>query len=167
MPMIQMTAIASRDLTDAPAKLIKQTRDRAKKGLKAWAKIFKQEYEKTTATWKVKPVFTIKYESTPEGEFATISTDNNIYRFLHDGTKIRWAVMSNPFVPKTSHRLLGSGPGKGKAILKGAKAMGKAGIQAPMPGIEARRWTDEILRVHENRFQDSMNKVVFGDFDSS
>jgi len=167
MPMIQMTAIASRDLTDAPAKLIKQTRDRAKKALKIWAKIFKVEYLKTHANWPRQPVWHIKYESTTEGESVTIYTNNNIYRFLHDGTKVRWAVMSNPFTPKTSYRLLGSGPGKGKAILKGAKAMGKAGIQAPMPGIEARRWTDEILRVHENRFQDSMNKVVFGDFDSS
>ena len=75
--------------------------------------------------------------------------------------------MSSDFRPKTSYLLLGSGPGAGRAILKGAKAMGKAGIQQPMPGIEARRWTEEILRVHEDKFQDSVDRIVFGDFPSS
>lgn len=167
MPLIQMTAISSRDLDKAPKRLIQQTRIRAKRGLRKWAKIFKSEYDKTIASWKARPIFTIEYKSTPEGEEVIISTDNNIYRFLHDGTKIRWAVMSSDFEPKTSHRLLGSGPGKGRAILRGAKAMGKAGIQTPMPGIKAREWTQEILRIYEPRFQDDMNKIVFGDFPSS
>jgi len=159
-----MTAISSKDLSKEADNIVKQVRANARKALKTWANIFKVEYLKTTATWKRQPIWNISFESTSEGESATISTNNNIYRFLHDGTSIRWAVMSNPFEPKTTSRILGSGPGKGGAILKGAKAMGKAGIQTPMPGIKAREWTQEILRIHEKPFQESMDKIVFGDY---
>ena len=167
MPLIQMTAITSRDLDQAPKRFLQQTRTRAKKGLHKWAGLFKNEYDKTIATWKVRPIFTIKYESTAEGESAIISTDNNIYRFLHDGTKIRWAIMSADFSAKTTPHVLGSNMGSGRAILKGRKAMGKAGIQTAMPGIKAREWTQEILRLYETKFQTDMDKIVFGDFPSS
>lgn len=167
MPLIQMTAISSRNLANEPAKIVKQTRDRAKKGLRKWAAIFREEYNHTTASWKQRPIFTVRYKSTPEGEEATISTGSDVYRFLHDGTKVRWAVMSNPFSPKTHHRILSSSPGSGGPILRGRKAMAAHGIQTPMPGIKAREWTQEILRLFETRFQTDMDKTVFGDFPSS
>lgn len=167
MPLIKMTSLSERDMTDAPKRLIQQTRTRARKGIKKWAGIFKSQYLKTVASWKTKPTFTIEYKSTPEGEEALIFTENNIYRFLHDGTRLRWALMSFPFEAKTTPRLLGSGPGAGRALLKGKGQMNAAGYMYARDGIEAREWTQEIIKLYESPFQHDMNNIVFGDFTSS
>ena len=162
--MLQMTAISSKDSLRSQVKLLAQTRTRAKKGLKKWANIFREQYRKTVASWKRHPTFTMKFESLPEGEQVTIATDNVIYRYLHDGTKVRWAVMTPDYVAKTVPRLLGSRPGKGYARLRGQKKMHEAGYLQPMPGIDAREWTKRIIEIYEQPFQSDMDKVVFGDF---
>ena len=162
--MIQMTAISSKDSLNAQVKSLAQIRARAKKHLKVWANIFREEYRKTTASWKRQPIFTMKFESLPEGEQVIIGTDNIIYRYLHDGTKVRWAVMTPDYEAKTVPRLLGSRPGKGYAHLRGQKKMFEAGYLEAKPGIDAREWTKRIIEIYEKPFQTSMDKVVFGDF---
>jgi len=110
-------------------------------------------FDKTVATWKKKPVFTWEMHSGNDLQ-GIVGTDNDIYRFLNDGTKERWAIMSADFQRKTVVRSLTSQPGRGGAILRG-KAVGK-----PRPGIEAGKWDDEIVKVRKAPFYTNMQAAV-------
>lgn len=155
MPVIQMKVISSK--VD-PAKVPMEALLAAQKEFIAWGKRFQDIYKKTVASWKKKPVFDIQIQLDTNAWTLTVFTENNIYRFLHDGTSERWALMSDDFVPKTVPRLLGSNPGAGVAVFKGKKQMQAHGLEA-QKGIDAREWTQEIIKQEEKRFIESIEKA--------
>ena len=75
------------------------------------------------------------------------------------GTKKRWAVMSNPFTPKTRIRKLRSFRGKGKPVIRGKLAMQPRGIK-PMPGIKPREFSKEIVKIRRPKFQRDMTRAM-------
>lgn len=111
-------------------------------------------YEKTISTWNNKPTFnTVKDFGTKELSI-TISTESDIYRFLHDGTAKRFAIMSKGWVSKTTPQVLSSGPGAGFVVLRGKT------VSPPRPGIKAREWTRFIIRDREGKFRVNMEQAV-------
>lgn len=78
------------------------------------------------------------------------TTDNEIYGYLNDGTSVRWAVMNDPFGPKTSPGRLRSIPGVRTyndagyyTAIRGKTAMLRKGIPS-QPGIVARAFDVQI-----------------------
>lgn len=112
----------------------------------------KKDFEKTTETWEKKPEFELVISLRKPGPAILVDTDNEIYRYVNDGTKphpifagiftgkSKKRVLSFPsqFTPKTKVRQLRS--------FRGFK--GGPNVQRPFvqhPGTEARRF-DEVIR---------------------
>jgi hypothetical protein len=74
------------------------------------------------------------------------------WRWLDLGTKVRYAVMSKPFVPKTRKGQLNSWVGKGKMLFVSKKH--------PMPGIKARRFTLALRKKWEGPFKQHIQTAV-------
>lgn len=94
----------------------------------------KVDFETTTRTWKRRPGFGIKRK---DGE-RLVSTDNDVYLFLNDGTRVRYATMTANFSAKTRVRYIGSYVGRGGVAFISRKH--------PRPGIKARKFTEEIAK---------------------
>lgn len=120
--------------------------------------------EKTVRTWEgEKPEFAsvvtvgpknITLMSGPSGK----GEGTKKWMWLEEGTRIRWAVMSKDFKPKTRRAWLQSSKGRGGVIIAGRRAMMKAGIAA-RPGIQARNWLAEINKQRSRKFKGLMQRV--------
>lgn len=131
--MIQVKVIVPRAFKVEPFR--KELTATMEKFLDAVAK----DYDKTEETRKEKAQFERKIEQKSDAIVGTYATSDKIVKFLDEGTKVRYATMSQDFEPKTRTRWLGSGPGAGKMLFISKKH--------PRPGIKARRWTAEIKKV--------------------
>jgi len=96
----------------------------------------KQDYEATVETWNDKPNFKQATKSSSDEIVRQTWTTNDIYRYVHDGTTRRYAVLSSDFEPKTIPGFLGSFPGRGGVI--------RMDYSHPLPGIIARNFTASI-----------------------
>lgn len=105
------------------------------------AKAVKVDFQVTTQTWVTKPDFVI--EDSPGKR--TISTDNEIYGYVNDGTRphiiaaknAKQLVFGVPYGAKTAPKVIGSTAGRrGKTIVR------KKTVQHP--GTEARAF-DEVI----------------------
>jgi hypothetical protein len=74
------------------------------------------------------------------------------YVWLDLGTKVRYAVMSSPFIAKTRAGQLNSWVGKGKMLNVSKKH--------PRPGIKARRFTLALRKKWEKPFRDHIAAAV-------
>jgi hypothetical protein len=105
----------------------------------------------TTATFDSYDVdWTMEFHFSGGDAVVTVSTDSELYGYLNDGTDLRWAVMNDPFVPKTSPRRSRAGSGvrtynkNGEyTAIRGRRAMQAHNI-APRPGIQARHFDDQL-----------------------
>lgn len=104
-----------------------------------------QDYQTTVRTWDHKVVFKQKTLSTGDYTIQKVWTDDDIYRYVHDGTDVRYAVLSPDFIPKTLPYYLGSFPGRGGVVRYDSKN--------PRPGIIARNFTDTIAKKQEPRLE--------------
>lgn len=102
------------------------------------------EYKRTINTWVNKPKFVIEINNTSNGIGLFVGTGDDIYRFLDDGTSIRWARMTNDFKAKTAIGIIGSSAGAGGVRFRGKSSYMARGIKQPDPGIEAREFTITI-----------------------
>jgi hypothetical protein len=105
----------------------------------------KQDYQSTTETWRQRPTFLKKVVVNPDESTATVTTKDNVYRFLHDGTSVRYAVMPKRFEPKTTVNRLGSSAGRGRRT--------HLDFLNPKPGITGRNWTKRIIQLREKLFE--------------
>jgi len=78
------------------------------------------------------------------------------FRFLDDGTKVRYAVMSRNFEAKTRVGILKSYVGKGKMLFVSKKINKGKG----MSGIRARKFTKTLRDKWEKPFKDHMKAAV-------
>lgn len=74
------------------------------------------------------------------------------YRWLDEGTRVRYATMTKGFVPKTRAGELHSWAGKGKMLFVSRKH--------PRPGIKARKFTKTLQRRWAAYFRDTMNVAI-------
>lgn len=108
-------------------------------------------------TWSKPVKYDNKLTFTSREMKVRVSTKDVRLVNLDLGTKRRWAVMSNPFTPKTKVRRLRSSRGRGKVVVKGARAMRRIGH---MPGIKPREFSKEIRDRREPKFQRNMTRAM-------
>ncbi len=77
--------------------------------------------------------------------------------YLEEGTEIRWALMSGDWRSKTRRARLRSGGGSGRVLIAGRKAMSKRNIR-PRPGIDARNWRAEVIRLRSRKFKGRLQR---------
>lgn len=106
------------------------------------------DFEATVETWKEKPEFRI--EARPF--YRLISTDNEIYGYVNHGTRVRRAVMTRDFFPKTRHRALRSNKGKGGVVFIGKKIN--------QPGIEAREFDKAVKEKWDGELPRTLQRAI-------
>jgi hypothetical protein len=120
--------------------------------------------DKTTRTWEGDvPYFVSKETISPTQLTMTTGPHGEgkgakKWMYLEEGTKIRWAVMSKGFKPKTRRAYLNSMKGRGDAVIVGKRAMMARGIK-PRPGIRARNWRAEVNKERSRKFKGLMQKA--------
>jgi hypothetical protein len=120
-----------------------------------------QAFKRTTATWQRPPKWEKQISLAGGKAMARVFTESDIYRFIDEGTKIRWALMSSrpPWQSKTAPYRLDSGPGRGHVVLAGRRAFARHGL-GPRPGIAARHFSRTIRRMLEKEFPPDMQEAI-------
>jgi len=98
------------------------------------------DFKKTTANWQHKVKFSSKVDQggSVGGIRIQIATDDPIYFYIDEGTKVRYATMSPDWQSKTEPDVVGTFPGKGRRLFVNKKR--------PRPGIKARNFTKHIAK---------------------
>ena len=146
-----------------PAKLKQDTfRLAALNAMRKMAREITADFQKTTATWEHKPVFEQVISLAGGGPQVLVGTDDEIYRYVDEGTKPHDIVPKHPggilvfpgtFTSKTMPGVIGSRAGyKGGEIIKRPRVH--------HPGTEARRFTEVIKGKWESRFKSDMEDVM-------
>lgn len=112
----------------------------------------------TTKSWEgEKPKFESQTSLTTEA--ATIQPvmtgpekGRDKWRFLDEGTRVRYAIMSRDFKAKTMPGVLGSGPGRGGRVF--------IDVNNPQPGIKARGWSVKVLKEFKPEFRAQMRAAL-------
>jgi len=122
--------------------------------------LFHSLYKTTTDNWEgTKPKFVREFENTSNAIIGRVYTQDKIYRFLHDGTATRWALMNKGYISETTPRLFSSRKKVGEVVVRTRGKMMAMGIPA-QKGIEAREWTQEIIKRYEKKFHKAMTLAV-------
>lgn len=109
----------------------------------------KADFETTVATWNTSVDFTIK---SPEKYSRVVSTNNRIYKFINDGTRVRYAVMTANFRAKTRPGFIGSNAGAGGVAFFSKKR--------PRPGIKARNFDKKIAEKWRKEAPRTMQRAI-------
>lgn len=122
-------------------------RDEMKLAAEAIRKETLRDFQKTVGNWKEKPKFSSRViiGGVAEGIQIQVGTDSPIYRYIDEGTKVRYATMSADWKSKTIPDVVGSFPGKGKKLFVNKKR--------PRPGIKARKFTKHIAKTTQIKLQ--------------
>lgn len=117
----------------------------------------KKDFEKTVATWKHKPRFKVKVESGPSRISIQASTDSAIYGYIDEGTKVRYATMSQDWISKTKPAI---GGGAAVALTPGRGRGRKLFVdrRRPRKGIKARKFSSAITGKWEREIRGRMEK---------
>jgi len=124
----------------------------------------------TTKTWKgEKPKFEtlVGLERGPSGSASVLTGPTgsdeavNKWRWLDEGTKIRWALMSTDWRSKTKPGRFKSGRGRGRVVIAGRRAMTQRGIR-PRPGIQARNWSQTLTKQRKRPFTRRLIRAMQG-----
>jgi hypothetical protein len=78
-------------------------------------------------------------------------SSDNPYPFLARGTKVRYARMTPNFISKTQPGVINSRRGRGGFLTMTAR---------PLPGIESRRWEEDVARIQGPRLNSRLNKAM-------
>jgi hypothetical protein len=137
------------------------------------AKAMKKDFDKTTKTWQgEKPFFNSEVFLDPPNAPAMGSFPQRIvtrvwslddgskgywkWRWLDEGTKVRYAIMTPKFIPKTRTGQLNSWKGKGGLLIVNKKK--------PMPGIKPRKFGKALTKKwkspHVANLRTAMNKAA-------
>lgn len=111
----------------------------------------KADFDVTTQTWQNRPAFVI--QKSPFKRL--IYTRSDIYRFVSRGTRVRYAVMTPGFRPKTRVGYLGSNKGAG-----GLAFVGKV----PLPGIQAREFEQVIEKKWQKLAPPILQRAIDAEF---
>lgn len=124
----------------------------------------KADFEKTTNTWKDRPVFEVqvkvgraavgdlKTTQATAGVLLEVFTTDEIYGYLDEGTKVRYATMSKDFLAKTRPGVIGSRAGRGRMLFVNKRR--------PRPGIKARKFTETIAKKWQPEFRTQMQQAL-------
>jgi hypothetical protein len=122
------------------------------KGIKETGEEIKLDYGKTTKTWRNKPVFEILSDLNPKGPEVLVGTDSLIYKFVDEGTSVRYALMTSDFQAKTTPGIIGSKGGRGGVVYVDKRRQ--------RPGIKARKFSPIIQKKFQPRFKRRMEQAM-------
>jgi hypothetical protein len=111
-----------------------------------------RQYQKFTSTWNHQPDFDVTYLWNGDNLEITVFTQDDIFRYIDEGTSIRYATMTPDFVPKTTPGSLNSGNGAG--------GLAYVSRQRPRPGIQARKISELITHNREIKFGQNLDRAV-------
>ncbi len=113
-----------------------------------------KDFDRTTATWNAaeKPTWDKSTTQSSSQTVTEVTTKSHIYRFVNNGTSVRYATMTPDFKPKTVPGIIDSGRGSG-----GLKYVSK---KVPRPGIVARHFDIEIKKIWEKPFGTRMQAAI-------
>jgi hypothetical protein len=111
-----------------------------------------KQYQKFTGTWSHQPAFNVSYFRDEDHYVVTVTTDDDIFRYVDEGTSVRYATMTPDFVPKTTPGSLNSGNGAGGVAFVSRKR--------PRPGIVARKVSELITHNREVKFGQNLDRAV-------
>lgn len=114
---------------------VKAITDELEKFVHELADDIEVDLKKPTRTWNHSVSFDKKVSRSDKAIIGEVTTTNKIYRYLDDGTKVRFAVMTSDFQAKTRPGIIGSFSGKG-----GFSHLSRVA----QPGIEARNWISTL-----------------------
>lgn len=112
----------------------------------------------TTKSWKgAKPKFESQFTITDEAAViqpAMTGPEEGMdkWRWLDEGTEVRYAIMSSDWKSKTTPGVIGSGPGRGRKVF--------VDVNNPQPGIKARGWGVKILKEFKPEFRAQMRAAL-------
>lgn len=138
----------------------KQLEIQVKNDLKKVGKSLARRLAQPTSTWNNKPDFVVEEPRMVGGDLVCrvrtdgVSEGSDEYFFLDEGTKVRRALMTRNFVPKTSVRSFSSGPGRGSVAL--------IRPWIAQPGITAREWTEMAAAEYGPVIQSAIDKTLAG-----
>lgn len=112
------------------------------------------DFKKTTKTWQHQPTFGYKVDmgASVGGVRIQVATDDPVYGYIDEGTRVRYATMSGDFQSKTKPKWIGSRAGRGKVLFVNKKR--------PRPGIKARHFTETIRDKWKSEFARRMKNAV-------
>jgi len=105
-----------------------------------------------TSTWNHYPGFTYKTERNGDELRVTVSTDDEIFYYLDQGTSVRYATMTDDFEPKTSVGSLKSS--------RGAGGLAYVSTKNPHEGIAARNFFGTLADEREKPFDDNVERMI-------
>lgn len=119
-------------------------RDEVQREANAVRKDMLDDFKRTVRTWQHKVTFSSKVDFVG-GVRIQVATDDPIYRYIDQGTKVRYATMSPDFEAKTEPQVILSTPGRGGKLFVNKKY--------PRPGIKARQFTKTIYKSYSKEFR--------------
>lgn len=155
---MKIKIIIPRGLLLDPARLVRGLEN----GLTAAAKATKVDFDVTTQTWKNRPSFAIDEQP---GE-RVISTDDEIYGYVNDGTRphiirarnAKVLAFGTPSSPKTAPRVIGStSGGRGSTVVKVR--------QVQHPGTDAREFDATIADKWEEKLPEIVQRAIDAEVD--
>jgi hypothetical protein len=105
-----------------------------------------------TRSWNHQPDFQVETEGTAKSLEILIGTDDKIFGFIDQGTRVRRAVMSPGFVAKTKPGSLQSGAGRGGVVFISKKIN--------LPGIKARNVTGKVAKTLNKQAEQAFNREL-------
>lgn len=151
-----------------PGKQFKSStfRDKLRTRAERLAPQMSADMQKPTRTWKTPVEFKTdvnvgnaaggalakKVMGSASGVSVQVTTADKRYRFLDEGTKVRYATMSRGFQAKTRPNSLQARRGRGQALFVNKKR--------PRPGIKARHFTKLVHKLWQPKFRAEMQKAL-------
>jgi len=118
------------------------------------------DMKKPTRTWQGDVVFetnvaigAVAGGKGKSGIAILVTTEDKRYKFVDEGTKVRYATMSPNFRAKTKVNSLTASAGRGGMLFVNKKR--------PRPGIKARGFTKLVQKKWQPEFEDRMDRALF------
>lgn len=111
-------------------------------------------FAKTVRTWRTETSFWVRPAQTNDGVKLTFFTDNPKYKFVDEGTRVRYAVMTKDFSPKSKPNVISSFQGQG-----GFWFLLRRGMQ-PKPGLVARNFSAIITARTAPAFRGALEREL-------
>jgi hypothetical protein len=127
----------------------------------------KRDYEKTTATWKHKPKFEVVVSLTGPGPVLLVGTDDEIYRYVSEGTKPH-PIFAGIYTGKSDKKVLAfpvrsapkTRPGQLRSMpgFKSKKKLFRPYVMHP--GTKPRRFEEAIKKLWTKKFKRRMEAAM-------
>lgn len=104
------------------------------------AETIKHDLQGAVRTWRTPVDFQIALDKRGDTFTMSVFTDSEIFKFVNDGTSVRYATMTPDFISKTRPGSMQSGRGRGGVAYVNKKI--------PRPGIQARNFIETAFEQH-------------------